>query len=134
METTVDVGSVSPNILDVSNQCFSVASSLILQPGNESLAIHMLWNSIRLRLCNECIRFLAGSPDCDAELHDIAMHIYRHTGDDEYKTIAGHLLPFDGLGKILVETKRLRVRPYSTEQFNDLFEVKYRIDGIARKG
>lgn len=128
----IDPDLKSPTLIDASEQCFVIAAAMMEMPGHESLAAHLLWNSIRLVLCHDCLTFLAGSPDRDAEIHDIAMHLYKHTGDDEYSIIAKHLLPFDGLGRILVEPKIGRIKPHSDDQIKCLIELRHRLISITR--
>lgn len=128
----IERDSKSPTLIDASEQCFVIAAAMRDMPCHESLAAHLLWNSIRLILCHDCLVYLAGTPDRDAELHEISMHLYRHTGDDEYAIIAKNLLPFDGLGRILVDAKMGRIKPHSDDQVNDLIEIRHRLVSIKR--
>lgn len=125
-------GLAGKDLLEHSRKCAELSSISIGMDGYESLSIHLLWNAIRLHLAHDCFCFLAGTPDADIELHDLAMHVYRHTGSDEYLTIARNLIPYDGLGKIFVETKRAKVRPYTHGQYSDLAEIYRRLLSMKR--
>ncbi len=120
-------------LMAASEQCFDASILISGIDAHESLRAHLIWNSIRLILCHDCITYLAGVPDQDAESHDIAMHLYRNTGDDKYANIARDLLPFDGLGKILVDFKKGRIKPHSSSQVGDLIEIRNRLLAIGSR-
>lgn len=110
-------------VLIASEKCVKLASELSTAPGQEYLAVHMLWHGVRLRLVHDCIRFRAGDVGIDAEVHDIAFHLARMSGNDSYTSIGKKLVKFAGAGLALLEQRSGVVRPFTTEQYQDLLDV-----------